>query len=632
MRVESDGGHVNRQPTTACLLFRIAAVAPYPDGRGRSASRHRCAGSPAGHLGGPGRRRVPDDRAVRLPRGSDLRSRRQAVPGVRPADEGQRRRPAAARRDRLSAGAVAGPCRTGAGPSDRHHRDPGGNAVEQRNDAGNGVDRDGDRAHRVGQRGDGTEPFDSGRRRRTDLHAATWARSVSRCNTTWPRRCTGSRHDRIDGRIRVPADLDAVTAVGDEDHSDDRLRRPSSGSGRPRGTGIAAGMHPAIQLCLRHNGKVVLNRAIGHGWGNGPDDPPDAEKVPVTTETPFCVYSAAKAITTTVVHMLVERGVFSLDDRVCEYLPSYTSHGKDRTTIRHVMTHSAGVPFATGPRPDLKRMDDSEYAREMLGNLKPIYRPGLVHIYHGADVGPAGARDRLGRHRQEHPRDPGHRDPRSARLPVDELRRCGSTTSRWWRRATRPASRCPRRSRRRSSTAVGGTMHQIIPFSNTPQFLTGVVPSSNTVSTADELSRFAEILRRGGELDGVRVMQPETLRAATRECRRLRPDLATGLAPLRWGTGYMLGSNAVRAVRAQCACGVRPHRPDQHRGLGRPGTRARRRASSAAASRAVTVRPTAIPPCWTASPPRYPAFRRDALMFGNRLIREPGGSRWTAHA
>ena len=100
------------------------------------------------------------------------------------------------------------------------------------------------------------------------------------------------------------------------------------------------------------------------------------------------MYSAAKAISTTVVHMLVERGDFSLDDRVCDYLPGYTSHGKDRTTIRHVMTHSAGVPFATGPRPDLRRMDDSEYAREMLGNLKPIYPPGLVHMYHGLTWGP----------------------------------------------------------------------------------------------------------------------------------------------------------------------------------------------------------------------------------------------------
>jgi CubicO group peptidase (beta-lactamase class C family) len=85
-------------------------------------------------------------------------------------------------------------------------------------------------------------------------------------------------------------------------------------------------------------------------------------------------------------------------------------------------------------------------------------------------------------------------------------------------------------------------MQQIIPFSNTTRFLTGVVPSSNTVSTAYELSRFAEILCRGGELDGVRVMEPETLGAAVAQCRRLRPDLAVGLAPLRWGTGYMLGS------------------------------------------------------------------------------------------
>ena len=77
-----------------------------------------------------------------------------------------------------------------------------------------------------------------------------------------------------------------------------------------------AGVHPAIQVCLRVDGRVVLNRAIGHGWGNGPQDAPDAEKVPVTPQTPFCVYSAAKAISTTVVHMLVERGAFSLDDRV----------------------------------------------------------------------------------------------------------------------------------------------------------------------------------------------------------------------------------------------------------------------------------------------------------------------------
>jgi CubicO group peptidase (beta-lactamase class C family) len=343
-----------------------------------------------------------------------------------------------------------------------------------------------------------------------------------------------------DGRIRVPTDLDAVTAVAAEDHSDidpaavERIWQATRHWYR-------AGMHPAIQLCLRHNGKVVLNRAIGHAWGNGPAEAPDTEKAPVTTETPFCVYSAAKAITTTVVHMLAERGHFSLDDRVCDYLPGYTSHGKDRTTIRHVMTHSAGVPFPTGPRPDLKRMDDSEYAREMLGALKPLYRPGFVHIYHALTWGP------LVREIVSAATGKNIRDILAAEI-LDPL------GFRWTNYGVAPkdvelvapshvtGTPLPAPIAAAFRTAVGGTMQQIIPFSNTPHFLTGVVPSSNTVSTAFEMSRFAEILRRGGELDGVRIMRPETLYGAVKEARRLRPDIAVGLAPLRWGTGYMLGS------------------------------------------------------------------------------------------
>ena len=343
-----------------------------------------------------------------------------------------------------------------------------------------------------------------------------------------------------DGRIRVPADLDAVTAIGDEDHAGidpaavERIWHAVR-------YWYQAGMHPAIQLCLRHNGRVVLNRAIGHGWGNAPTDLPDAEKVPATTETPFCVYSAAKAISTTVVHLLVERGHFSLDDRVCDYLPTYTSHGKDRTTIRHVMTHSAGVPIYTGPRPDLDRMDDNEYVRAKLGELKPLYRPGLVHIYHALTWGPL-VREIVAATTGKDIRDV---------LAAEILDPLGFRWTNYGVAAQDVPLVAPSHVTGKPlpapiaavfRAAVGGTMLQIIPFSNTPKFLTSVVPSSSTVSTADELSRFAEMLRRGGELDGVRVMRAETLRAATTECRRLRPDLATGLAPLRWGTGYMLGS------------------------------------------------------------------------------------------
>jgi CubicO group peptidase (beta-lactamase class C family) len=346
--------------------------------------------------------------------------------------------------------------------------------------------------------------------------------------------------DDTDGRITVPADLDSVTTVGAEDHTQIDPAAVERIWSAVRHWYVA-GLHPAIQLCLRHRGRVVLNRAIGHGWGNAPEDPPDAQKVLVTPDTPFCVYSAAKAVTTTVVHMLVERGALSLDARVCDYLPNYTSHGKDRTTVRHVMTHSAGVPIYTGPRVDLKRMDDSDYTREMLGGLRPLHRPGLMHIYHGLTWGPL-VREIVSAATGRNIRDI---------LATEILDPLGF---RWTNYGVEPQDvsqvapshatgvPLPAPMQKVFELATGGPLHKIIPFSNSPRYLTSVLPSSNTVSTAAELSRFAELLRRGGELDGTRVMRPETLYAATRECRRLRPDVAVGLMPLRWGTGYALGS------------------------------------------------------------------------------------------
>ncbi|OBI90316.1 lipase LipE [Mycobacterium asiaticum] len=344
-----------------------------------------------------------------------------------------------------------------------------------------------------------------------------------------------------DGRIRVPDDLDAVTAIGEEDHSEigsaavERIWQAARHWYR-------AGMHPAIQLCLRRNGRVVLNRAIGHGWGNAPTDEPDAEKIPVTTDTPFCVYSASKGITATVVHLLVERGVFDLDDRVCEYIPSYTSHGKDRTTIRHVLNHSAGVPFPTGPRPDLKRADDHEYAQEQLGKLRPLYRPGLVHIYHALTWGPL-MREIVYASTGKDIRD----------ILASEI--LEPLNFRWTNfgvakqdiplvAPSHPTGKpLPPVIAAIFRKAIGGTVHEIIPYTNTPAFLTTVVPSSNGVSTADELSRFAEIWRRGGELDGVRIISAERMYNAVQEARRLRPDFAVGLQPARWGTGFMLGTD-----------------------------------------------------------------------------------------
>ena len=77
--------------------------------------------------------------------------------------------------------------------------------------------------------------------------------------------------------------------------------------------------------------------------------------------------------------------------------------------------------------------------------------------------------------------------------------------------------------------------------SNDERFLTAIVPAASIVTTANELSRFYEIFRRGGELGGVQVMRAATVRNAMREQSRLEVDLSLGF-PTRFGYGLMLGA------------------------------------------------------------------------------------------
>src|SRR5688500_10306611 len=108
-------------------------------------------------------------------------------------------------------------------------------------------------------------------------------------------------------RVRVPRNLGGVTDVGEEDPRAGGLSKAKVDRIWRSATDLyRSGVHPALQLCLRRNGEVVLDRAVGHARGNGPQDPDDADRVPVTTRTPFCVYSTSKAITALVVHMLHE--------------------------------------------------------------------------------------------------------------------------------------------------------------------------------------------------------------------------------------------------------------------------------------------------------------------------------------
>ena len=81
------------------------------------------------------------------------------------------------------------------------------------------------------------------------------------------------------------------------------------------------GASPAITLCIRHKGKIILNRAIGHARGNGPEDTPDTPKILATPDTRICLFSASKVVTAMLIHLLDELGEIDLLDPISYYIP-----------------------------------------------------------------------------------------------------------------------------------------------------------------------------------------------------------------------------------------------------------------------------------------------------------------------
>src|SRR5436190_11040579 len=57
------------------------------------------------------------------------------------------------------------------------------------------------------------------------------------------------------------------------------------------------GLYPALALCIRRRGQVVMDRSLGHASGNAPADPPDARKVIASPKTLFNIFSASKMVT-----------------------------------------------------------------------------------------------------------------------------------------------------------------------------------------------------------------------------------------------------------------------------------------------------------------------------------------------
>jgi CubicO group peptidase (beta-lactamase class C family) len=342
-------------------------------------------------------------------------------------------------------------------------------------------------------------------------------------------------------RVRVPKDLDSVTTVAAEDDPADvgMTRDGVERIWKDARSLYRSGIHPALTLCVRRHGAVVLDRSIGHASGNGPKDRADTEKVLVTPETPICIFSATKGITAALVHLLDERNVLHVGDRIADYLPEFARNGKAGITIGQVLSHRAGIPNLPAESFDLDRIEDWEYARELMYDAKPIHRPGKRQAYHavsGGNILGEVVREVTGKSIRD-VLDEEILDPLGFRWTnygvaaedVDKVALSYPTGP----PLVPPVSTALTR-------ALGLHPDEATRVSNDPRFLQAVMPAANGVSTANELSRFYEMLRNGGELDGTRVMEARTVRRARVEQSHLEVDFSLGL-PIGFSMGFMLG-------------------------------------------------------------------------------------------
>lgn len=342
---------------------------------------------------------------------------------------------------------------------------------------------------------------------------------------------------------RVPKRLDEITVVGEEQASD----TPAIGREKIEQLWQLAeqlyrsGAHPAIQLCIRHNGRRVLHRAIGHASGNSPDDPADSPLVPITLDTPINLFSASKAISAMVVHKLDEENILRIDDRVCDYIPEFSDGDKHRITLRHVLAHRAGVPNLPQEAMDISVLSDSERVMDILCHARLTSRPGRALAYHAVTGGYILA---------EVVKRAAGKDMRV--LMEEKIARplglhwlsCGVEASQVEavaKNALTGYTLLPP-VRQLLQRALGLSMKEAVELSNQPRFLTSIIPAANVCTTADEASRFYDCLLRSGEWKGKRVFEPRTVRHATAEQSYWELDLTLGF-PVRYSLGFMLGNS-----------------------------------------------------------------------------------------
>ena len=256
------------------------------------------------------------------------------------------------------------------------------------------------------------------------------------------------------------------------------------------GASIRGGVFPGATLAIGRRGGLVMQRGYGGDTRRG-------TVVPATPDTRFDLASLTKVVgTTSAIMALVDDGKLSLETRVVDVLPDFRGRGKADVRIRHLLTHTSGLPagaalanVALSPRDALSRVLATPLrtlpeAEVVYSDWGPIILAAVVERVSGEPIDRYLARRVFGPLGMS---STGYLPP----LAV------GRATAPTVRGSTDEADR-------------RGVVHDPNAFR-----LGGVTGHAGLFSTARDLATFAQMMLNEGSYGDVRIFRPQTVRTFT---------------------------------------------------------------------------------------------------------------------
>lgn len=253
------------------------------------------------------------------------------------------------------------------------------------------------------------------------------------------------------------------------------------------GAVVLAGRGPVVAVEAAA-GWALRYRAWDSVHGKGMELP-RAERVAMTTSTPFDLASLTKLFTAFTALQQIERGTFGLDTRVADLLPEYTAASRHRLTVRQLLTHTTGL------RPELPLYEHADHTARLaaLRAEEPVARTG-TRIY--SDLNMLILQQLL---------------ERSTLRPLDQLvadgitRPLGMTATRFGPVPRAAATEDQRRPWAKLDRGmVRGAVHDENAWA-----LGGVAGHAGLFSTARDLAVFCRTLLGGGSYGTARVLGPD---------------------------------------------------------------------------------------------------------------------------